>query len=215
MSPRLRTVALICLAYVAIAFSYSLIAFLHVQSVTSLPEYTYSSFVLEILGHFTFGVIASIPFLDFEFALIGGVCSVLIDSDHLLDGLNFAVSGRPDHSIFFAALSAFMLVLVAKKLHFTKASQIKVGFLAPVIVTNHIAYDILYAGGASSFQLFIPFSFQEVTLPYSDWDVLLFAAIMIASIGYLVARRVGESRIAAEAPNSERSVNEATHSEPQ
>jgi hypothetical protein len=190
VAPRLRRVVLFCGAYLVIAFSYSLIAFIHVQPVSPLPEYTTSSFAIEILGHFTFGIIAALPFLDYEIILISGICSVLIDSDHLLDALKFNVDGRPDHSIFFIFVSAVLLVLVARRMKFSKPSKVKVAFLAPAIVTNHIAYDILAQKGPSTFALFIPFNFQEFTLPLSDWYTLLFGAIMISAIGYLVSRRI-------------------------
>jgi hypothetical protein len=185
---RLRKIALFCGAYLAIAATYSLVALLHYQPVSSLPEYTYSSFALEILGHFAFGTIAALPLLDLDFALIGGACAVLIDSDHILDALNLGVSGRPDHSIMFAFVSAALLFLVARKMNFSRLRQIKTIFLGPMIVLAHISYDILYARGPSTFQLFIPFNFQEVTLPYSDWYILLFEAIMVSAVAYLVSR---------------------------
>ena len=187
--PKLRRFAIFAVAYVSIAFSYSFIGFLHIQPLSFVPEYTYASFTIEILGHIGFGLVAALPLLDFELILLGGASAVLIDTDHFLSSLKFGVSGRPDHSVFFILVSAVLLVLIARQMNLSKQSQIRLAFLAPAIVMSHIAYDLFAAGGTSTFPLFVPFDFQELALPYSDWYVLLIGAITLTAIGYLVSKR--------------------------
>jgi hypothetical protein len=211
ISSHLRTVIAVALCYVCFAFAFSFIGFLHPESASFLPEWTYSSFGIEILGHFAFGFAAALPMLDLNIAILGGTCSVLIDSDHILDSLNIGVSGRPDHSISFILFSAiFLFVLGRSKLNvFSKSSKVKLVALAPVVVINHVSYDIFASGGSgSSFPLLIPFSYMQIPFSYGDWYTLFIAALIISGLGYLVSKRLSyneSSRQREKDPNREKS----------
>ncbi len=190
--PSARQMLILGLCYLALSFSYSFIGFLHPEPTTFLPEYTYSSFTLEILGHFAFGVIATLPLLDLDLALLGGACAVLIDSDHVLDSLNLGVSGRPDHSILFVLISMLVMFALVRKVGLSRSTQVKIMFLAPAIVLNHLSFDV-FAGGGSTFQLLIPFSFQSIALSYGAWYPLLLAAMMFSALGCLSSKHWGEN----------------------
>jgi hypothetical protein len=193
--PHLKKIILLALFYAALAFLYSSIGFLHPE-VSHFYEYTGSRLFVEIFGHFAFGFIASLPFWDLEISLLTGAAAVLIDADHILSALNLNVSGRPDHSFFFVFVSAMILFYVVQRSNkFSKSFLIKFAFFAPVVVFSHISYDIFAVplGSSSTFQLFIPFSFAEVTLPYNYWILFEVAALIFSFAGYLCAGRFGKN----------------------
>jgi hypothetical protein len=194
--PHFRKIVFLALFYAAVAFLYSSIGFLSPE-VSHFHEYTSSKLIIEILGHFSFGVLASLPFWDLEISLLTGVAAVFIDTDHILSAIGFNVSGRPDHSFLFVFVSAVILYYVVQRSgRFSKNFLIKFTFFAPVVVFSHIAYDIfaLPIGSSSSFQLFIPFSFAVVTLQYNYWILFETLALVLSFAGYLLAKRYGEVR---------------------
>jgi hypothetical protein len=193
--PHLRKIILLAIFYAALAFLYSSIGFLHPE-VSHFHEYTGPKLFIEILGHFSFGFIASIPFWDLEISLLTGVAAVFIDTDHILSALGLNVSGRPDHSFLFVIVSAIILSYVVMRSNFPNSFLAKFVFFAPVVVFSHIAYDIFAVplGSSSTFQLFIPFSFTEVSFPYDYWILFEALALVLSFAGYLFARRFGRKQ---------------------
>jgi hypothetical protein len=59
-----------------------------------------------------------------------------------------------------------------------------------VAVFSHIAYDIFAVpiGSSSSFDFFVPFSFELITMPYIYWIVFEAVAMALSFAGYLTAR---------------------------
>lgn len=113
--------------------------------------------------------------------------AILIDVDHILSALGFDVSGRPDHSILYAALSSVFIVYLAIKLNVSKGSTIKLAFVGAVTVLAHVSYDV-FASNGSSFQPFIPFSFVTIDFAFSTWIVFEAAAIVLAVLATLIAK---------------------------
>jgi hypothetical protein len=188
--PHLKKIGLLAIFYAGLAFLYSAIGFLHPE-ISHFHEYTTSKLALEVFGHFAFGFAASIPFFDLELSLLTGAAAVFIDTDHILSAIGFDVSGRPDHSFLFVAVSAIILFYVAQRSdEFSKNFLIKFSFFAPVVVFSHIAYDIFAVpmGSSSSFQLFIPFSYASVTLQYNYWIVFEALALVFSFTGYVLAK---------------------------
>ena len=186
--PNFRKAVLLALFYAGLAFAYSFIGFLHPEIGSHYHEYVPPKLVIEIVGHFTFGFIAALPFFDIEISFLTGAAAVLIDTDHILSALDLNITGRPDHSFLFFAVSAVVLIYFAKRLHLPRNFMTKLAFFAPVVLFSHISYDI-FSGTGSSFQLLIPFSFETFDLPYYDWIVFEAAALSLSLIGYLYVRK--------------------------
>ncbi|MGI0090118.1 MAG: hypothetical protein ACREBS_00270 [Nitrososphaerales archaeon] len=189
--PNLKKIALLAIFYAGLSFAYSMIGFLHPEIGSHYHEYLAPRLLIEIAGHFSFGFIAAIPFLDLELSLLIAAGAVLIDTDHILSALNLNVSGRPDHSFFFVFVSAAILIWMAVRFGFVKSFLIKMLYFAPVVVFSHISYDIFTAPG-SSFQLLIPFSFESLTLPYYYWIIFETAALILSYTAHLSSRRWGQ-----------------------
>ena len=214
---KLRFVIILSVCYTAISFGYSFIGFAIRQPTVHFHEYTPSRFFLEVGGHFAFGVIAALPLMDISLMLLAGAMAVGIDSDHILGALNLSISGRPDHSFLYAIISAFFLVLIAKRVVPNGAVNGKKGqerdkkrgrkeimirkilLVPPITLLAHISFDIFAAyrifpsvppGGGASFPLFVPFSFQTVQFGYSAWIWFEITALVIAVVGYFWSGRV-------------------------
>lgn len=192
--PHFRKIVLLALFYAALAFAYSSIGFLHPE-VSHFHEYSSYKFSVEIAGHFLFGFIAGIPFLDLELALLTGAGAVFIDTDHILSALNFQVSGRPDHSFLFIVVAGMILFYVVQRSRLPRDFVVKFAYFAPVAVFSHIAYDIFAVpiGSSSSFDFFVPFSFQIITMPYIYWIVFEAVAMALSFAGYLTARHIARA----------------------
>lgn len=190
--PSFRKIVFLAILYALLSFAYSAIGFLHPQVPPHYHEYAGFRLLTEIVGHFSFGFVAAVPLFDLRLALLTGAGAVLIDSDHLLSDLNFNVGGRPDHSLLFIVVSTTIMLLAASRYGtFRKDFLAKFAFVASIVLFSHISYDI-FAGGGSSFQLLIPFSFEEFTFPFQDWIVFEAIAIVISSCGYLYSRQLRE-----------------------
>jgi len=187
-------VVAIAIFYAALSFAYSFIGFLHYEPGSHFHEYSGARLAVEVGGHLLFGFIAAIPFLDLRISLLTSGLAILIDVDHILSALNFDVSGRPDHSIMYAIISSLFIVYLATKLRLSKQVRIKLAFVGTVTILAHLSYDVFAAQG-SSFQIFIPFSFQSVSFGFDSWVYLEAAALVVAFLGLLFARRFGRSPI--------------------
>jgi hypothetical protein len=189
--PHLEKIALLALFYAALAFAYSSIGLLHPE-VSHYHEYSGSKLLIEILGHFAFGFAASIPMWDLEISLLIGASAVFIDTDHILSALGVNISGRPDHSFLFVFVSAMIMFYFAQRSNsFSRTFLMKFVFFAPVVVFSHIAYDIfaLPLGSTSSFQLFIPFNFDYISLPYDYWLLFEALALGLSFLGYFLGKK--------------------------
>jgi hypothetical protein len=186
---RIRKIIALALFYAGLSLAYSLMGFIQ-PSASGPAEYTPSRLLVEISGHFIFGLLASLPLLDLQLSLLTGALAVLIDSDHILATLGFAVTGRPDHSILYAIVSLVALVYVAKKLGLDNSTLIKIAFIAPITLLAHISYDV-FAGPGPGFPLLVPFDFSVYLLPYYFSYVLEIAASLLSIVAYFVSRKYG------------------------
>jgi len=182
----------LALAFTAVAFLFSLIGFVHPEPAIHYHEYSFPALAQEVLGHFSFGFLAAVPFLDFGLGLMVGSTAVFIDVDHLLAALGFAVSSRPDHSIVYAVVASISLVLIAGRVHLPKVRAKKAASAGFIVVLSHIAYDIFSAtyvqpSTANSFPLFIPFSFQTVGFTGWYWLVFESTAVAVSVVVYFTA----------------------------
>ena len=87
--------------------------------------------------------------LDSSLILLAGAESILIDADHLLSALDFAVEGRLAHSASFAIAAALVNKMV---------------FLVTLAaVSTHLGYDVFAGNGL--FPLLAPFTTTSYSFP--------------------------------------------------
>ncbi|MHB8567156.1 MAG: hypothetical protein ACYC7D_11560 [Nitrososphaerales archaeon] len=183
-------VVAIAIFYAGLSFAYSFIGFLHYEPGSHFHEYSGTRLVIEVGGHLLFGFVAALPFMDLRLSLLTSGLAILIDIDHLLSALNFDVSGRPDHSIMYAIVSTLFIIYVGTKLGLSRDFRIKLAFVGAVTLLAHISYDI-FASHGSSFQIFIPFSFESVTFGFGAWIYFEVAGAVLAFLGLFAARKYG------------------------
>jgi hypothetical protein len=188
-----RLVIVLWILYVTFSFAYSFIGFIHYQPGSHYHEYSPAKLAVEVGGHLIFGFVASIPFLNLRISMLTTAFAILIDVDHILSAIGFDVSGRPDHSILFAALSSVFIVYLAVKMNVSKESTIKLAFVGAVTVLAHLSYDV-FASNGSSFQLFIPFSFVTINFSDNTWIILEVAAIVLAIVATLTSKLSSKSQ---------------------
>ena len=201
---------LFALAFVALSFLYSFTGFVFNEPTLHLHEYSLSSFVFEIGGHFLFGAVAALPLLDFELSILAGLCAVLIDSDHILGTLNLNLVNRPDHSILFVVVATVYSYLVARR-YFRGTGRVrivKVAAVIPVAILAHLSYDVLaaqllFAGRGSSFPLFIPFSFELVPFGFWTWPAFEASALFLSLVCLLYTKGMSKTQGPPSEPNNE------------
>ena len=189
---------MIALFYTALSLGYSLIGFLYYQPGSHYHEYSLGKLAVEIGGHYLFGFVAALPLLDLDVALLTGALAILIDVDHLLSAFNFNVSGRPDHSILYLFVSTTFIIYFGVRLGVSKQVLSKLVFVGPITLLAHLSYDV-FASSGTTFQLFIPFSFQEIGFPDYSWIILEAAAILLSALGLYASKR-NSQRISEQLP---------------
>jgi len=180
-------------AFIILAFIFSLVGFLHPEPAVQNHEYSLPLLAVEVVGHFSFGFVASLPLVDLGLSLAVGSMAVLIDVDHLLAALGFSVDSRPDHSMAYAAMTSVVLFVLAGRAHLPNARAKKAAFVGFVVVLSHIAYDVFSAEylqqtAESDFPLFIPASFQTMGFADSSWILFEGLAIAVSVIAYFAVR---------------------------
>ena len=142
--------------------------------------------MVEIGGHFLFGVVAGAATGRLAPALLAGIEAVLIDSDHLMAVAGFSIDARLSHSLFFILLSSSLIAWAGSRAFGLSSRGIIAVTLASFL--THLAYDI--ASGDGSFPLFFPLSIGFYDLPYPTWPILEVGAICLC----LVAGRSWEAK---------------------
>jgi membrane-bound metal-dependent hydrolase YbcI (DUF457 family) len=188
----------IAVFYTGLSLFYSLVGFLYYQPGSHYHEYQLGKLAIEIGGHYLFGFLAALLLLDLDLALLTGGLAILIDVDHVLSALGFNVSGRPDHSILFLIVSTAFIAYISVRKGVSQKLFTKLAFVGAIALFAHLAYDI-FAQSGTTFQLFIPFSYQEVAVPDYSWILFEAGAILIAGFAsYLTGRKSGKTRKTAQ-----------------
>ena len=189
--------------YTALAFGFSFMGFVLREPAVHLHEYSFPDFIVEIGGHFLFGVVAVLPFIvvSFELVILAGVLAVTIDIDHLLAALNLNVVSRPAHSFAFLILASLAFIYIARSLKLGSENRQllakQIGFIPAAAILSHISYDIfaaygIFSAGESSFPLFVPFNFQLIPFPYWTWIVFEMMGFFVALAGLLITRATSQ-----------------------
>jgi len=195
---KLRPVYILSMAYIVLAFAYSVLGFLNGLPHGNGSEYTIAFLIPEISGHILFAIIAILPFMDLELILLSSVIAVFIDMDHLL-GIFTTVPyiGRPDHSILFILVSASILVYLSRRMNLSRSSQIKVAFVVPVAILSHLSFDVLaayviFGGGAFTFPIFYPFTSTLTAFPLYSFVTFEVAAVALSVAGRMLVKKYGK-----------------------
>ena len=180
--------------FTGVAFAFSLLGFVHPEPAAHFHEYAPPKLAVEVAGHFLFGFVAALPFLDLDMCLLLGSMAVLIDIDHLLASIGFGVSGRPDHSVAFAALASLAVPYVALRLGIGREKARRLALVGFVVVMSHIAYDTFSSEyidttSTNSFPLLAPLSFGQVSVPGTWWPLLEAGALLMSLAASLLSRR--------------------------
>ena len=175
------------LFYGVLVLAFSFLGFVAQQPTVHFHEYSFPEAILELGGHMTFGAMVALPFRQVKACVLGAAFAIVIDADHILGALNLNVSGRPDHSIAFAATGAVAVWLVVRKYPSMGLRQgaLATSALVPASVLSHVSYDVLAAneifnGLGSSFPIYSPFSFSLVPFPTWSWIVLELAGLLFS-----------------------------------
>ncbi|HXQ91397.1 MAG TPA: hypothetical protein VN739_00215 [Nitrososphaerales archaeon] len=184
---KFQVMMVIAAFYTALSLAYSLIGFLYYQPGSHYHEYEFTKLAIEIGGHYLFGFIAALPLMDLDIALLTGALAILIDIDHVLSAVGYSVSGRPDHSVLYLIVSTSFILYLGTKLRLSNELLAKLLFVGPITLLAHLSYDVFTAGG-TTFQILIPFSYQEFF--FSDWTWIVFesGAIVLALTGLILSR---------------------------
>ncbi len=206
---KLRPVYTLSIVYIALAFGYSALGFLHGLPHGNGSEYTISFLIPEIGGHILFAIVAVLPFMDLQLLLLSSVVAVFIDSDHLLGIFTtLPYIGRPDHSILFMIVAASIMVYLSRRLNLSTASQIKVAIVVLAAILSHLSYDILaayviFGGGSFSFPLFYPFSPALIPFPLYAFILFEVAAVALSCVGRLLVKKYGKpARVSVQTKSS-------------
>jgi hypothetical protein len=135
-----------------------------------------------IAGHVFLGMIAGIATLSIRYIIYSGLFAVALDADHLINFLNMDIITRMGHSIPFAIIALFLMIIV-----FGKKKMI-VGFLAFSAVFSHMSLDVFRNEG--DFPLFVPFSTEVIVFSGNDWIMLLILASAVVAIGKIISLKI-------------------------
>jgi len=169
--------------YAVLAAAFSLIGLSSPEAyVVGSPLEVSDPTVKHVTGHVVFGMIVGLVTLRLRYFLIGGIFSVILDSDHLIQFLGIEVIPRMAHSISFGIIAIFVMMMVFGKRDYL------LGAISFAAVLSHISYDILLAGG-SEFPFFTPFTSDVTTFQGADWILMEIGAIILVGISVFISRR--------------------------
>jgi len=138
--------------------------------------------VEHITGHVVLGMMVGLVTLSLRYFLIGGIFSVILDSDHLIQFLGIEVVPRMAHSVSFGIIAIFVMMMVFGKRDYL------LGAISFAAVLSHISYDILL-GGTDKFPFFTPFTNQVTTFQGADWILMEIGAVILVGISVFISRR--------------------------
>jgi len=137
-----------------------------------------SATVEHIGGHIVWGMIAALAALSFRHIFAGGLFTIVLDADHLVNFLNIDVVIRMDHSIPFALLALIVMMLIFGRKDFLLGS---ISFAA---VFSHLSFDTFLDAG--KFPILTPFSDHIATFEGTDWIILQLVAISAVVLAKLI-----------------------------
>jgi len=138
--------------------------------------------VEHVIGHIVWGLMIGLVTFRLKYFLIGGIFSIILDTDHLIQFLGIEVVPRMAHSISFGLIAIFVMMIIFGKRDYL------LGAISFAAVLSHISYDILLGGG-SQFPFFTPFTSEVTIFQGYDWILMEIVAVMLVGISVLISKR--------------------------
>jgi len=138
--------------------------------------------VEHVAGHIVWGLMIGLVTFRFKYFLMAGVFTIILDFDHLILFLGMDVVPRMAHSILFALIAIFVMMMIFGKRDYL------LGAISFAAVLSHISFDILLDGG-SVFPLFTPFTDEMTVFQEFDWILIQLGAVIIVGISVYISRR--------------------------
>ena len=180
--------------YGALAAAFSLIGLSSPEAdIIGSPLEVSNITVEHVAGHVVWGMMVGLVTLSLRYFLIGGIFSVIIDSDHLIQFLGIEVVPRMAHSVSFGIIAIFVMMMIFGKRDYL------LGAISFAAVLSHISYDILLRGltgslepasiGPAEFPFFTPFTSEVTTFQGLDWILMEIGAVILVGISVFISRR--------------------------
>jgi len=138
--------------------------------------------VEHVAGHVVWGMMVGLVTLSLRYFLLGGIFSLILDADHLIQFLGIEVVPRMAHSVSFGIIAIFVMMIVFGKRDYL------LGAIAFAAVLSHISYDVLL-GGPGKFPFFTPFTNELTTFQGADWILIQVGAVILVGISVFISRR--------------------------
>ena len=138
--------------------------------------------VEHVAGHIMWGLMIGIVTFSMRYFFIGGIFTIILDSDHLIQFFGIEVVPRMAHSISFGLIAIFVMMMVFGKRDYV------LGAISFAAVLSHISFDILLGGG-SQFPFFTPFTNEVIVFQGSDWILMQIGAVILVGISVFISRR--------------------------
>jgi len=146
--------------------------------------------IQHVLGHIFWGMIAGLLSLRLNYVFLCGGFAILLDADHLLQFLDLEMISRMGHSIPFAILVGFIMLIISK------FRDIRLAAISFSAVISHIAFDIWLGQqiglDGSGFPLFSPFLVDIIPLSGYSWLFLEIFAFGVVGIIAFMNRKFGK-----------------------
>ena len=169
--------------YGILAAAFSLIGlFLPWASIVGNPLEVGGITVEHVTGHVVWGMMVGLVTFRLRYFLIGGIFSIILDSDHLIQFLGIEVVPRMAHSVSFGLIAILVMMIIFGKRDYL------LGAISFAAVLSHISYDILL-DGTSEFPFFTPFTSEVITFQGFDWIFMEIAAVILVGISVFISRR--------------------------
>ena len=138
--------------------------------------------VEHVIGHIVLGLMIGLVTFRLKYFLIGGIFSIILDADHLIQFLGIEVVPRMAHSISFGLIAIFVMMIIFGKRDYL------LGAISFAAVLSHISFDILLTG-TSEFPFFTPFTSEVTIFQGYDWILMEIVAVMLVGISVLISKR--------------------------
>jgi hypothetical protein len=169
--------------YGILAAVFSLVGlFLSSAYLTGNPLEVSGISVEHVIGHIVLGLMIGLVTFKLKYFLIGGIFSIILDADHLIQFLGIEVVPRMAHSISFGLIAIFVMMIIFGKRDYL------LGAISFAAVLSHISYDILL-NGTSEFPFFTPFTSEVTIFQGYDWILMEIVAVMLVGISVLISKR--------------------------
>jgi len=169
--------------YGVLAAAFSLIGLFLPWASFVVDPFEVSDITVEhVTGHVVWGMMVGLVTFSLRYFLIGGIFSIILDSDHLIQFLGIEVVPRMAHSVSFGMIAILVMMMIFGKRDY------QLGAISFAAVLSHISYDILLRG-TDVIPFFTPFISEVTTFQGPDWILMEIGAVILVGISVFISRR--------------------------